>query len=72
MQDLQPDSGERHIELDLESRRGQHHAADARRVVVRPCGHQDGADALAHHPDVLDGDPAAGGDVVHKRVDISN
>src|SRR5258705_230004 len=51
--DLQAGARERHIEFDAEGRRGEHHAADARRVVVGPRGGQHRADALCHYGDVF-------------------
>ena len=49
----EPGARERHVELDLEGRRGEHDAADPRRVVVHPGRDQHGADALRDDGDVL-------------------
>jgi hypothetical protein len=70
--DPQPAARKRDVELDLEGRRGEHQAANGRRVVVRPRRGQDGADALRDHRDVALGDPVRGLDVLDERVDIAH
>ena len=69
--ELEAGARERHVELDLEGRRGEHHGADPGRVVVRPDRHQHGADALRHHRHLLDRDAVARRDVLSTKLSTS-
>ena len=63
---------ERDVELDLESRRREHHAANVRCVVVRPGRDQHRAHALCDHADILDGDAMVVDDMVDERLHVAH
>ena len=71
---LQREAGarERHVELHLEGRRRQHHAADLRRIVVRPDRHQHRADALRDHRHLLDRDAVGRDDMLDEGLYVAH
>ena len=67
-----PRQRERHVELDLERRRREDHAAHARRVVVHPRRDDDGAHALRDDGDGLRREAVPRADVVDERLHVAH
>ncbi len=65
-------SRERNVELDLEGRGGEHHAANVRRVVVHPGGDEHRTYALRDDADILDRNPMPIDDMVDERLYIAH
>ena len=68
--DAGPSKG--NVELDLERRRSQRHAADGRRVVVHPGRNQHRPDALRHHMRIGRQDAMLRVQVRHESLDVAN
>ncbi len=68
----EPVPRERHVQLDLERGRGEHHAADARRVVVHPRGGEHGADALRDDGEILHREAVRVADVIGEGLQVAD
>jgi hypothetical protein len=62
--------GERDVEFHAKGRRGQDQRANPRRVVMDPCRHAHGPDAVGHHDHIFHRNAAFPGDVTHKGIHV--
>jgi hypothetical protein len=63
---------ERDVQLDLERRRGEHHAAQSRRVIVDPRRDQHGAHALRDDAEIFGSETVRGSNVVDERLHVAH
>ena len=66
------EAGEGHVQLDLEGRRGEHHAPDVGRVIVRPGRDQHRSDALPDDGDVPRPDAVSRRDVLDEALHVAH